>query len=167
MAIGVQEAIGAQSGTFARWLSDDQLMFQADPQDATAPWEWLLSPATGATRSFGFPTEAYRPAISPSGASVAFDEGDGTRPGILVFDTETREARKLAEGYVAPIWVGPDIVLASAGGACTFAEFCEIPWSTLGKTAAIDVRTGITGQSSLPTTLSEVARYGVIDVVLR
>jgi hypothetical protein len=167
VTIDGQDAVQPRNGTFGRWLSDIRVLFQQDPQDAAAPWEWLaLSSATGATRPSEFPSAAFRPAASPSGKLIAFDDGDANKPAVFVFDTETRTARRMADGFVAPIWIGPDVLAATAVQPCTSGEFCDIPWSSLGETVAIDVETGKLRALALPTTLNEVARYGTIDVLL-
>lgn len=161
------DATPPRNGTFGRWLSDDQLMFQEDSQDATVPWEWLLmSSATGATRPFGFPSAAFRPAISPSGNLIAFDDGDRDGPAVHIFDTEARTARRIIVGYVAPIWIGPNTIAVTEVGPCTSGEFCDIPWSTSGSTVAINTETGTRQDLALPTTLAEGIRYGPIDVLL-
>jgi hypothetical protein len=168
VTIDGHDAVPPQNGTFGRWLSDDQLMFQEDPNDTAAPWEWLLlSSATGAARPFGFPSAAFRPAVSPSGNLIAFDDGDPDRPKIQLFDTEKRTTtRSLAAGYVAPIWIGPSLVAATAVQPCASGEFCDIPWTPTGDTTGINTETGGRQALALPTTLAQVTRYGAIDVLL-
>ncbi len=167
VTIDGRDTVEPRNGSFGRWLSDNRVLFQEDPQEAAAPWEWLaLSAATGATRPSGFPSAAFRPAASPSGKLIAYDDGDADQPAVFVFDTETRATTHLADGFVAPIWIGPDVVAATAVQPCTSGEFCDIPWSPLESTVAIHVETGNVGDLALPTTLNEVARYGPIDVLL-
>lgn len=156
-----------QNGTFGRWMSDIQALFQEDPQNAGAAWEWMLmSAASGATRPANFPNTAFRPAAAPSGNLIAFDDGDPDRPAVFVFDTVTHTTKKLADGYVAPIWIGPEVVAVTAVKPCLSEEFCDIPWVPQAKTVAINVDTGEVGALALPTTLNEATRYGTIDVLL-
>lgn len=160
------DVVAPQTGTFGRWLSDTEILMQQDPQDAAAPWPWLvLSSTTGATQPADLPNAAFRPAVSPSGGLIAFDDGDPTKPAVYVFDIEARTAKRLEEGFVAAVWIGPDVVAATAVTACA-GEFCDIPWVPIEKTVAIDVNTGSIRALALPTTLNEVTRYGAIDVLL-
>lgn len=162
-----RDTVEPRNGTFGRWLSDNRVLFQEDPQDAAAPWEWqVMSAATGATRPSEFPSFAFRPAASPSGKLIAFDDGDPEGPAVYVFDTETQGVRRLADGYVAPIWIGAGVLAATAVKACTLGEFCDLPWSPVGSAVAIDVAAGTVQPIALSTTLNEVARYGAIDVML-
>jgi hypothetical protein len=167
ISVDGRDATTPQNGTFGRWMSDIQVLFQEDPQNAAAAWEWLLmSAASGATRPVDFPSTAFRPAASPSGTLVAFDDGDPDRPAVYVLDTVTHTAKKLAVGYVAPIWIGPDVVAVTAVKPCLSEEFCDIPWVSQTKTVAINVDTGKVRALELPTTLNEATRYGTIDVLL-
>lgn len=134
VTIDGRDTVEPRTGTFGRWLSDNRVLFQEDPQDATAPWEWLaLSAATGAPRPSEFPVAAFRPSASPSGKLIAYDDGDADKPAVFVFDAETRATTHLADGFVAPIWIGPDVLAATAVQPCTAGEFCDIPWSPLGE----------------------------------
>lgn len=161
-----RDVVAPRDGTFARWLSDERVVFQEDPHtDRLRPWV-SLSTMTGRTRPFGLPNRAYRPAFSPGGDMVAFDDGDGDEPSIFVFDIEQGTSRMLARGYVAPVWLGPDLIAATAAGPCPSENFCPIPWSVLGTTVGIDPTTSEDRQLALPTTLQEVHRYGVIDVFM-
>ena len=108
----------------------------------------------------------YRPAVSPDGNKIAYDDGDGDEPSIFVFDVDEGTTQRLARGFVGPVWLGPDLIAATAAGSCPSGSACPIPWAALGTTVGIDVPTGDRTPLALPTTLQEVARYGVIDVLL-
>lgn len=161
-----RDVVPPRAATFGRWAAADRLILQQAPPDAAADWEWLyLATQTGATRGFGLPTTAYRPAISPSGDQIAYDDGEA-EPSVYVFNTADRTSERLAIGYVAPIWIGPNRVAMTAAGPCTAGDFCEIPWEAQEITGAVDLATGKTVALALPFTLSGVVRYGVIDVQL-
>jgi hypothetical protein len=156
-----------RDGSFARWLSDDRVLVWDDPQSTIEPGSWLtFSTSTGAIEPFALPPDAHRPALSPDGQMIAFDDGNGAAPSVYVFDVQSGTSRRLARGYVAPVWIGPDLIAATAVGPCPPDNFCVVPWSTLGRTVGIDVRTGERTQLSLPTTLPEIFIYGVIDTSL-
>lgn len=160
------DALTPLEGTFARWLSDERVFFQEVP-NTNAPAAWsLLSITTGAMRRFGLPDGAYRAALSPTGDMIAYDDGDSEEPSVYVFDIDEARSRRLIRGYVGPVWLGPDLIAATAAGACPPGNFCPIPWVALDTTVAIDTSTGEHHQLTLETTLQEVHRYGVIDVVL-
>jgi len=169
-AIAIVDAAGyekreTRSGTFARWLSDDEIFYQdRAPTDVVPDWT-AVSLETGRTNTFALPAGNYRPALSPDGRWIAFDDGDGERPAIFLLDLKRGTTRQLIRGYVAPVWLGPEIIAASAAGPCLRAS-CPIPWSTSGTTVRIDLSSGEHAPISLPTTLQEYVRNGVIDVWL-
>lgn len=161
-----RDIVGPRAATFGRWAAADRLILQETPQDGSADWEWLyLATQTGTTHGFGLPATAYRPAISPSGDQIAYDDGKA-QPSVYVFNTAERTSERLATGYVAPIWIGPNTVAMTAADPCTAGDFCEVPWTAQETTGAVDLATGKTVALALPSTLSGVVRYGVIDIQL-
>lgn len=155
----------ARSGTFARWLSDDEIFYQERPHtDLVSDWTWL-SLKTGRTKTFALPARSYRPALSPDGRWIAFDDGDSERPSVFLLDMRDWTVRRLIRGYVAPVWLDSDTLAASAAGPCQQA-ICPIPWSTSSTTIGIDLSTGDETALRLPTTLQERPRNGPIDVWL-
>lgn len=165
--VGGRDAVEPQDGTFARWLSDDRLLFQESPHgDKVADWV-VLSIEDGRISAFGLPERAYRPALSPDGQHIAYDDGDGDGPSVFIFDIDQGTSQRLARGFVAPVWLGPELVAAAAAGPCPAGSFCPIPWSVLGTTVGIEPATGDRSPLALPSTLQEIHRYGVIDVLLR
>jgi hypothetical protein len=151
-----------QMGTFARWLGDETVLFlEGDPQATLEPWHWFsLSTTTGQKGKYGLPDEGFRPALSPDGDMIAFDDG-AEEPSIYVFDIETGTSRRLARGYVAPVWLGPDLIAATAAGPCPSSNFCVTPWLPSDTTIGIEPASRDQGPLSLTTTLQ-----GVIDVLL-
>jgi hypothetical protein len=162
-----RDAIEPLDGTFARWLSDDTVLFQEDPGVADASWSWFSATvSTGRSSPFPLPTEAYRPSLSPSRDSVAFDDGDGEEPSVYLHDIASGATRMLARGYTAPVWLGPNHIAASAAGPCPLGSFCPTPWVALGATIGIDLLTGQEEPLTLPTTIQGAGRFGAIDVLL-
>jgi hypothetical protein len=157
--------VEARSGTFGRWLSDHEIFYQERPHtDLVSDWTWL-SLETGRTKTFGLPARSYRPALSPDGRWIAFDDGDSERPSVFLLDMRDGTVRRLIRGYLAPVWLDSETLAASGAGRCHQA-ICPIPWSTSGTTVAIDLSTGDETALRLPTTLQERPRNGLIDVWL-
>lgn len=153
-----------QTGTFARWLGAETVLFQEGyPQATLAPWHWSsLSTATGQKRMSGLPDQAFRPALSPDGHFIAFDDG-AEKPSVHVFEIETGTSRRLARGYVAPVWLGPDLIAATAAGPCPTTYFCVTPWLGSDTTVGIEPASGDERPLALTTTLQG---WVVIDVLL-
>jgi hypothetical protein len=146
-------------------LSDDEIFYQERPHtDLVSDWTWL-SLETGRTKTFGLPARSYRPALSPDGRWIAFDDGDSERPSVFLLDMRDGTVRRLIRGYLAPVWLDSETLAASGAGRCHQA-ICPIPWSTSGTTVAIDLSTGDETALRLPTTLQERPRNGLIDVWL-
>jgi hypothetical protein len=161
------DVIEPRDGTFARWLSEDTVLYQEDPGGSDASGRWFAATVTtGGSRPFPLPTEAHRPSLSPSRDSVAFDDGNSEKPSVYLLDIASGTTRLLAPGYVAPVWLGPSLVAASASGPCPAGSFCPIPWVTLDATVGIDVLTGHAEPLTLPTTLQGAGRSGAIDVFM-
>jgi hypothetical protein len=154
-----------QMGTFARWLGNEAVLYlEGHPQSPLSGWHWFsLSTRTGQKRAYGMPDEAFRPALSPDGDFIAFDDG-AKEPSIYVFDVETATSRRLAPG-VAPVWLRPKLIAATAAGPCPRSYYCVIPWLESDRAVGIDPATGDRKQLSLTTTLQAPALYGVIDVL--
>lgn len=157
------DVVDPRDGTFARWLSGERVLFQEHPHsDEVAGWA-TLSTTTGRTRTFGLPDRAYRPSLSPGANQIAFDDGRA-EPSVYVFDIEQRTIQRLARGFVAPVWLGSGVIAAS--DAEPNSSFGPNPWSLSGTTHQIDTSTGEVSELSLPTTLLDEKRYGVIDVLV-
>jgi hypothetical protein len=159
------DVVGRRGGTFSRWLSDDEIFYQERPHtDLVSDWT-RLSVETGRTKTFGLPARTYRPALSPDGRWIAFDDEDSERPSVLLLDMHDGTVRRLIRGYVAPVWLDSKTLAASAAGPCQHA-ICPIPWSTSSTTIGIDLSTWDERALRLPTTLQERPRNGLIDVWL-
>lgn len=156
-----------KEGTFARWLDEGTVLYQANPEDTTKPWKWFdLSLLTDRVRSVGLPDRAFRPSVSPDSSLVAFDDGDATAPAIYVFDTTNGSVRRLVRGYVAPVWLGSSLIAATAAGPCPLGTVCPMEWSVGDHAIGLEVPSGRLRQLALPTTLQGSPRYGAIDVWL-
>jgi hypothetical protein len=159
-----RELVQPRDGSFGRWLSDDTVLVWDDPQAAGNPGRWLtFSVSNGGTNTFALPATAHRPALSLDGQMIAFDDGDGAEPSVYVFDVQTGTSRRLGRGLLAPVWLGADLIAATAVGPCPADNFCVVPWSTLDRTVGIDVLTGERRPLQLPTTVQEPFIYGAID----
>jgi len=159
-----RELMPPRDGSFGRWLSDDTFLLWDDPQAAGETGRWLtVSSSTGETSPFALPADAHRPAVSLDGQMIAFDDGAGAEPSVYVFDIQTGMSRRLGRRLLAPVWLGPDVIAATAAGACPPDNYCVVPWSTLDHTVGINIDTGDRRRLQLPTTMQEQFVYGVID----
>jgi hypothetical protein len=158
-----RDLVEPRSGTFARWLSGEVLLYQKNPQDATKPWMWAtVNVGTGVDRPFGLPAEASRPAISPTGRAIVFDDGDALEPSVSLFTIGSGEVRPLGRG-VGAIWLDANRVAATRTGPCR-GDLCSVPWVVLPETASFDIGTAEAAALSLPATLGDDLRFGPIDV---
>ena len=161
-----RNVIRPRAGTFARWLSDERIVYLENPNDAFEPWRWrTVSTASGRVSAFPLAAGTFRAAFSPNGQFIAFDDGAKV-PSVYLFDLETRESHLLAHGYVAPLWLGPRLIAATSAGRCPRSYFCVIPWLPTDETIGIDPKTGEREALSLPTTLQDGFANGAIDVLL-
>lgn len=153
-----------QFGTFARWLGDETVLFLEGHTQATLePWHWFsLSTMTGQKRRYGLPDEGFRPAVSPDGKSIAFDDG-AEEPSIYVFNIETGISRRVAGGHIAPVWLGQDLIAATAAGPCPGTYFCVTPWLASDTTVGIEATSRDQTPLALTTTLQG---WVAIDVLL-
>ena len=163
-----RNVIEPRDGTFARWWSRNEILFAAgNPAGGSAEvFEWsIVSIDTGRMRAFGLPAKAYRPAISPDGTLIAYDDG-AAEPSVYLFDVETGMSRRLARHHVMPVWLGPDLIAATAAGPCPSTNFCVIPWLASDTTVGIDPGSGERRPLALTTTLNTFSFDGTIDVVM-
>lgn len=163
-----QDVVAPRSGTFARWLTDDTLLYsQTSGQDPSSSAWFSIEAGAGTVTALDLPAEMHRPTLSPDGQLLAFDDGNGARPAISVLDLTTGAISELGVGLVGPIWLQARLVAGSVTGACKETEACQRPWTLVGGTMAIDLTaTDATRVLSLPTTLNRSVRYGAIDVWL-
>jgi hypothetical protein len=163
-----RDVIAPRGGTFARWLTNDTLLYSQTSSPEPNSWAWF-SMAVGAdtATALDLPAEMHRPTLSPDGQLLAFDDGKGAHPAMSVVDLGTGAIRRLGVGLVGPIWLQPRLLAGSVTGACEGTEFCQRPWTLVGGTIAVDLSaTDATMALGLPTTLSRSVRYGAIDVWL-
>lgn len=158
------------TGTFARWFPDGRTAlfreeeYGAFQKERGAVERWFtLDVTTGRTRRSRMPAATFRPAISPDGTLIAYDDGK-TEPSLYVFDVSTGKSRRLARRYVAPVWLGEDLVAATATTKCTGGAECDFaPWTKRSATAGFDVERGTRRRLALRTTAPD-AFLGNLDI---
>jgi hypothetical protein len=64
-----------------------------------------------------------------------------------------------------PVWLGADLIAATAAGPCPKGNFCVIPWLASDTTVGIDSTTDERQRLALTTTLNTLGFQG-IDVIL-
>jgi hypothetical protein len=161
VGIDGRQVVDPVHGTFARWISDDSFFLQDD----SGKWH-LVSTIDGLNRDLPLPDTAFRPDVGPGADLIAFDNGNAERPSVSVLAVDTGTIHRLARGYLAPVWLGPDVLAASKVEPCPSGNFCPIPWIASGGTVGVDPATGAKEALSLPGTLQQGYRLEVIDVWL-
>jgi dipeptidyl aminopeptidase/acylaminoacyl peptidase len=157
--------IRPREGTFARWRSDDEIVYLMDSNHIDEGGTWrAVSIDSGRARDYPLPGGAFRAAFSPNGRFVVYDDGARV-PSVYLFDLETRTTRLLARGYVQPIWLGPRRIAAAAAGRCPRTYWCVMPWVATEGTIGIDPITGGRNRLALPTTLQSGVLNGPIDIL--
>jgi hypothetical protein len=156
-----------RNGTFARWLSGDRLIWQEDPRDSAKDWGWRsVSIASGNLEGFGLPGKAFRPAVSPDGSMIAFDDGDYDAPSVYVVDIDGGQPRLVAHGFVGPVWLAPQLLAATTAGTCPSDWFCPYGWHASNAAVRIDSTTGAQRKMGLPSTLESDSFFGTVDTSL-
>lgn len=156
-----QSVVEPRDGTFGRWLNNETVLFQEDPADDEGSWR-ILSTVTGEAQMAGLPREAHRPAVSPAGNQIAFDDGRPT-PSVFVFDVATGSIERIANGQAAPLWLDDQVLAMTTAGPCISGLDCTFPWKALGAAAAIDVESSDRRPLALPSTVQVAYRRETID----
>lgn len=153
-------------GTFARWLPDGKtVLYREERESADKPGRWLtLDVISNRTQRLGIPADASKPAISPNGEMMVYDDGDEERPSTYTYVLADGTRRRLIRGHGAPIWFGPNLIAATAAGPCPPRMECNNWWVEQGRTVGIDLDNGTRRQLELPTTLQEPRVFSTIDV---
>jgi hypothetical protein len=157
-----RDVLDPMAANFARWWGDDHVLYQSGR--AEAPGWVTITLSNGRTRPIELPSEAFRPAVSPTGDWVAFDNGAEV-PSVFAFNVQSESARRLARGYVAPVWLGPDLIAMTAAEGCPGSSVCPIPWVALDSVVGMGPDGGAGRALTLPSTLQMLRRYGVIDTL--
>lgn len=156
-----QDVVEPREATFGRWLDADTIFFQEDVADDVGDWR-TLSIRTGSSGAFNLPRHAHRPAVSPDGNLIAFDDG-GTTPSVYVFDVASGTTRRLGNRQAGPLWLDSEVLAVTAVGPCTTGLDCTFPWKSLNETVGIEYETANQRALALPSTLQLAYRREVID----
>ncbi|MBI4730282.1 MAG: hypothetical protein HY775_12430 [Acidobacteria bacterium] len=159
-----RELVAASEGTFARWSADGRSVFFRELGYGTRGEWYAQGLSSGGLRRLGMRAGTFRADVSPDGRRLAYDDGAAT-PSIYVFDLESGGEVRVARGFLAPVWLGAEVVVATAakGGAC--APVCDLRSFTIrDTTVAFDVRTGARRRLSLQTTVPTPGFLPNLDV---
>lgn len=160
-----RDLLAPWEGRFGRWFPGDSSVLYREVDEAGRPGRWFtVDVASGERRALPMPAGTFRPAISPSGESIAFDDGDVDAPTVFAYDVLKRSTRRLVRGYGAPIWLSPSLVAAVKAGPCPSGTECGDWWMPLGKVIGIRSDSAQPRQLRLHTTLSEQRLFSTIDV---
>lgn len=161
-----EDSVQPRSGTFARWLPNRDVLFREIEDSTDGPW-LRLDLTTGETRSIAIPAGTFRPALSPDGKTVAYDDGNLKGPSVFLYDLGRQTHRRLGQGYAAPIWLSRNLIAATAGAPCPANTECHGWWQPLNRTAGFASQRGGSRRLALQTTLPTQARlFSSIDVLL-
>lgn len=99
--------------------------------------DWVrLSLTSGRVEQLPVPDKARRPALSPLGRSIAVDDGVGT---VTLIDLAHGASSRPLRGYLNPVWLDDERVIAFAVRAC---DQCEMPWEQTGDATLFDANLG-------------------------
>lgn len=108
-------------GTFARWLADSSsVVYQSLQGDLERRWR-IVDVLTGEEEVLAIEGWRFRPALSPDGSLLAYDDGgypDQEAPTTMVFDLATRRERPVADGFAGPIWLDGRSLAVTVTRAC-------------------------------------------------
>lgn len=158
------DAVGPKFGTFGRWSPDSA---RVTYRNWETPGTWYrLDVRSDSRKRLEIGEDVYRPALSPDGRTLAYDDGR-ERPGVYLFDLETGEERRLSGVRgVGPIWLSSRDLVVTDADACDEAhedpDACALGprWSALRTTTKVRASTGKTQEVSAHTTLDVDVRLG-------
>jgi hypothetical protein len=152
-----KDLVPPRFGTMARWGADSQTIYYRD-FGAMRAWH-TINIATGGVRDPAMTRGTVRPALSPDGTVLAYDDG-ARKPTIYLFDVRSGRERKLTAGYVGPLWLSQDALAATVVRECVPGTDCEGNWVHERDTVRIAVGDGSTRPLTLRSTVySAVAFY--------
>ncbi|MGH9005350.1 MAG: hypothetical protein ACRDYV_19685, partial [Acidimicrobiia bacterium] len=143
--------IAPRGGTWARWGRHGETVYCAcavHPGDDEWPWQ-AIDLGTGAGTPL--PIErGMRPALSPDGRYLAFDDGEDT-PSVHVLDVQApgSRPRHLARGALAPLWLDAGHLAVTDTRPCADDEDTCIAgghgsmFVPAGTASALDVASGV------------------------
>jgi hypothetical protein len=149
------EPIPARRGSFARWSPDGTTIYYTDFMGAGRLFAVEL--ASGTVTPLAATAPVRRPAPAPVGALIAYDDGNAATS-VLVFNAATGATRRLGAG-LAPLWLAPDVLMATNTRPCSGEECNEgPPWVVTGSTIRLPL-SGATAPLKARTTLDADVRY--------
>lgn len=155
------------AGTFPRWLPNGRdFIFREIDAIGAAPRWFVVNSMSGARRRLSLPGHAFRPALSPDGTAIAYDNGDERKPSVSLYDLARGTSNRLITGYAAPIWLGADALAATAAGPCPPATECSGWWQPLGRTIGFNERGKHVHRLALKTTIPAARLDSRVDVLL-
>lgn len=162
------DIVRPRQGTFARWFPDGKrVLFQQEPKSSFEWGRWfILDITTDKVRRIALPPVAHRPAVSPDGELIAFDDGHSAEPATFVYDVAAGTSQRLVNGYAAPVWLGSKQIAVTSAGPCPPRTECRGWWQGRGEAVGVDVVTGSVRRLALPTTMHEERLFSTIDVYL-
>lgn len=157
------DVVQPKFGTFGRWSPDGARVYYRNWE---SPGTWYrLDVASESRKRLDVTDDVFRPAVSPDGHTLAYDDGR-RRPNVYLFDLRTGEERRLqgARG-VGPIWLSRREIAITDTEPCNEhfddPDACQLspPWFALRTTTRLRISDGRATELSAHTTLG-------VDVLL-
>lgn len=153
------DVIAPRTGTQARWSGDDTRIFYRQ-WDRKYAW-YEVDVAGDREEPLGIRAGTRRPALSPNGRMLAYDDGR-QRPSVFVYDLAADTERRIGTG-VAPLWLDDGALIVTNTKPCAEApEGCsEGPaWSPSGSTSLLSLGGAAPQRLAMHSTLGADALYG-------
>lgn len=153
------DVVEPRDGTFARWSLDSRTIYYRG-FDTGFGWR-ALDVSDGSERALAITERTLRPALSPDGSRLAYDDG-AARTRVLLYDLEAGAESEVATGFAGPIWLAGGALAATRTRPCEGEETCGAhspTWESEGAAERVPLGGGQRSALSLPTTLDADVLY--------
>lgn len=157
------ELAARRLATFALWAPDSRTVFYRSSFTVNLSW-WAFDTLTRSMSPLDeIKSGRMHPAVSPDGKYLALVDGRAWIPGtrkegctcnLYVYDLSTKKERLLLKGFIAPLWLAPNTLVATAARACRQDECSSIDPMWVTKDAAFEISLeGVAKRTPIQSTL--------------